>query len=321
MESVHDIVSVNKTKISIRINDVVNTVFKFKRMHDVEVSSFDLTLQRQTQSKEKQVLTTDMISIIAAYVQENKDVLNLALVNKRNKDRILEFRKHDAVDPVRHFLKIVSPHLLIYLDGTTLEGFLPYQKRKLFDDVQEIFTPKKVVDSTNIASTLQDHAADLYVYIKNNQQYDPEIHYELYEKYVHKMQSENKAHQGFAVKYEEGLPLGTYYAEHHCSNYLYGNSEPGGSSLQECVEKCKRNLNCTACTISSSFHLLKMIMKPSQCELGPRATFTKMGVWIKDKDSKKSQCNNKNTKLQEYARCNRDVSRLISEYKIEGYAL
>lgn len=304
-------------KMAYKLDKKKVSIGNYKKLKDLK-RTYKLD---KTENKTKAVLNADIISLVGDYVQENSDVLNLAMTNKKNKNMILESRKRDEVDPIRYFVKTVSPQLLRYLDGTELFQFNESKKRKLFDDVQIIFTPQQVIDGTNIESVLKEHASDLYAYIQNKTEYDPETHFGLYDKYTQKMQSGCIGHQGFALKHgihEEGLPIGTWYTEKQCTNLSYQNSRPGGRTIDECVMKCKRDSNCTACTIGSSFHFWKMVMRPAQCILGPRETYHHMSAWIKDDGEAKP-----NTKAQEYARNNKYLGRLISEYvndKLDGYA-
>jgi hypothetical protein len=92
-----------------------------------------------------------------------------------------------------------------------------------------------------------------------------------------------EAHVGFDVRYTEGLPLGTYYAEKDCAGLP---SKPSGfkKPMRECVEKCQKDPNCNACTIGSSFYDFQMVMEPHKCSdhMGSRATYSGMALWIKN---------------------------------------
>jgi len=263
--------------------------------------------------------------LIGNYLKSNKDASNLALANKQTTD-ILKTRKLDQIDPVRHFIKIVCPTLLAYLDGQRSTELSERKAGELFDAVKDIFSPEEVVGHDNIEAILGEHAGDLYDYIKNTTgydptEYDPTQHYALYEKYVDKIgQHSVSAHFGFDVQHTERLPLGTYYAEKDCSG-LPSKSVGFKKPMSECVEKCQKDPNCNACTIGSSFHFFGMVMKPHKCydRMRPRDTYTGMALWIKNDPKELPLKDEENTKQQWLVRRNREVSKLISDKVIKNH--
>jgi len=300
-------------------NEMEKPAYGLNPKQTKELCKYNQVLKNSLPSKpsndDAKLLPGDIRSFIGNYVQSNKNVLNLALANKNIVIlKALEARKLDQIDPLRHFIKIVCPTLLTYLDDPSTE-FSPRKAGELFQAVKEIFTPEQVVDHENIEAILQEHASDLYDYIKNQTVYDPKKHYALYDKYVIKIgQNGVWAHFGFDVQHTEGLPLGTYYAEKDC-NSLPSKSAGFQRPMRECVEKCQKDSNCNACTIGSSFHDFRMVMKPHKCydKLGPRATYSGMALWIKNDPKELPLKAKENTKQHWLARRNREFSELISD--------
>lgn len=91
--------------------------------------------------------------------------------------------------------------------------------------------------------------------------------------------------------------------------------------MSECVEKCQKDPNCNACTIGSSFHDFKMVMKPHKCydRMHLRATYTGMALWIKNDPKELPLEAKENTKQQWLVRRNREFSKLISDKVIKNH--
>merc|ERR1711959_589230 len=295
----------------------------------------------------------DIMSVIGPFV-DNKDILKFTLAgtpatsSKPKADRLIKIakmmarRKPDVVDPFRYFVKKVSPLLLNYFDGDYSDKYGVFQtsylnelqRNKLFDDVKKIFAPEQTVNEKNIESILREkssedlktlNAGELYEYIENKTKYDPKLHWKLYNEYVMKL-GKGRGCAGFAVVEKEGndSPMGKYYFNQQLRDYG-GKTDSGISTLAKCVEKCKLNENCAACTIGNALNDWWMIVnetknpvKPdltTKATLWPRGTYDFAGVWIKDDYSNKDIPKfSKESQSQEYARINKEIGKKIDTY-------
>jgi hypothetical protein len=265
-------------------------------------------------------------------------------LSKPKADRLIENakmmkrRELDAVDPFRYIVKKVSPLLLNYFDGDYFDddkckfkaGLLnDANRKKLFNDVQIIFAPERTVDKENIESILREkssedfktvNAGELYEYIEKKTEYDPSLHFKLIGHYQHhKVCPWARGCAGFGVVEQEGKdsPMGRYYTDQqiaggHGGIPKWASGKHGLLGLSECVEKCKLKKECKGCTIGGSLVDWYMIMnstEPLTGKLTSRATYGFGGAWIKEEYSnQKIPKFSKNTKSQEYARMNKEIT-------------
>jgi hypothetical protein len=330
---------------SFDINGKENDIYGLTAQQTQELCEYYQVLKNSSPSKlansmaQFQLSYDPIRSSMESYLKKHTDIINFALTKKENTDILevmLEPKKLDTIDPIRHFIKIVRPTLLTYLDGQDLKQFTQEKAEELFQAVLEIFVGEELVNQYNIEEIfgiekednlqkilqkieyiLQTHGKDLCDYIKDREiKYDPKEHYKLYAKYVEKISvSRMWGHFGFEIEHTDGLPLGTYYAEKDCDGVP---STGVGSSMKLCVEKCQQDTDCNACTIGNSFHDFRMVMEPHKCydQIRPRDTYTGMALWIKNHPKELPLKAEENTKQQWLARRTREVSKLISDLVI-----